>query len=178
MVKILLVDDDRLMTKMYKGKFEDGGFDIRTASNGKQGFEKTLIYKPDLILLDIMMPNVDGLTMLDKLKVTPETKNIPVVLLTNVGGDDDYVKQGLRSGAVAYLVKSEKDPKDVITEVKEILVKNVKDLPPQELLRLRIDQGDKVKKEKDVLKVENEYEDAKTKAREAKERLKELGKEK
>jgi len=176
MVKILLVDDDRLMTKMYKGKFEDDGFNIRTSPNGSEGYKKTIIFKPDLILLDIMMPNVDGLTMLDKLKVNPKTKNIPVILLTNVGGDDDYVKQGLNSGAVDYLVKSEKDPKEVIAKVKEVLVKNVKDLPEKELLRLRIDQDKTVKKEKDQLVVEDEYEEAKRKMEDAEERMKELKK--
>ena len=119
MAKILLVDDDELMIKMYQGKFKDDGFDVATAFDGQSGYDKTLEFKPDLILLDIMMPNVNGLEMLKKLKGNPATKKIPIILLTNVGGGDENVDLGLSLGAVAYMVKAHYDAKDVVKKVKE-----------------------------------------------------------
>lgn len=133
MAKILLVDDDRLMVKMYQGKFEDDGFEIAVAVDGKMGFDKALEFKPDLILLDILMPNVNGLEMLKNLKGNDKTKKIPVILLTNVGGGDEDVERGLSLGAVAYLVKAHYDAKDVVKKVKEILGGYVHELPKVEV---------------------------------------------
>lgn len=129
MAKILIVDDDQLMVKMYQGKFEDDGYDVAVAIDGAIGFDKALQFMPDLILLDILMPNVNGLEMLKKLKEDEETKKIPVILLTNVGGGDEDVERGLSLGAVAYLVKAHYDPKDVVKKVKEILGGYVHELP-------------------------------------------------
>lgn len=134
MAKILLVDDDKLMVKMYQGKFEDDGFDVAVAVDGKMGFDKTLEFKPDLILLDILMPNVNGLEMLRNLKSNDATKKIPVILLTNVGGGDEDVEKGLSLGAVAYLVKAHYDPKDIVKKVKEILGGYVHELPKVEVV--------------------------------------------
>lgn len=129
MAKILIVDDDSLMTKMYQGKFNDDGFNVAIAYNGQEGLEKVLAFKPDLILLDIMMPVLNGLEMLKKLKENNTTKNIPVILLTNVGGSEEDVDKGLNMGAVAYMVKAHFDPKDVVKKVKEILGGYVHELP-------------------------------------------------
>jgi DNA-binding response OmpR family regulator len=133
MAKILLVDDDKLMVNMYQGKFEDDGFDVAVAIDGKMGFDKALEFKPDLILLDILMPNVNGLEMLKTLKGNDATKKIPVILLTNVGGGDEDVEKGLSLGAVAYLVKAHYDPKDIVKKVKEILGGYVHELPKVEV---------------------------------------------
>lgn len=133
MAKILLVDDDKLMVKMYQGKFEDDGFEVAVAVDGQMGFEKALEFKPDLILLDIMMPRVDGLEMLKNLKGNEVAKTIPVILLTNVGGSDEDVERGLSMGAVAYMVKAHYDAKDVVKKVKEILGGYVHELPKVEV---------------------------------------------
>lgn len=133
MAKILIVDDDELMVNMYQGKFSDDGFDVEVAFDGSMGLKKTLTFKPDLILLDIMMPKVNGLEMLKKLKSTALTKKIPVILLTNVGGGDEDVERGLGLGAVAYMVKAHFDAKDVVKKVKEILSGYVHELPKVEV---------------------------------------------
>ncbi len=133
MAKILLVDDDKLMIRMYQGKFEDDGYIVETATNGEMGLARAFEFKPDLILLDIMMPKVNGLEMLKKLKENKEIKKIPVVLLTNVGGSKEDVDQGLSLGAVAYLVKAHYDAKDVVKKVKEVLSGYVHELPKVEV---------------------------------------------
>lgn len=133
MAKILIVDDDKLMLDMYQGKFSDDGFEVNVAADGQRGFALARKFKPDLILLDILMPRVDGLTMLKNLKSNKTTKNIPVILLTNVGGGDDDVDKGLSLGAVAYMIKSHFDPKDVVKKVKEILGGYVHELPKAEV---------------------------------------------
>jgi len=133
MAKILVVDDDKLMVKMYQGKFEDDGFEVGTAVDGQTGFDKTIEFKPDLILLDIMMPKVDGLEMLKNLKSNQATKKIPVILLTNVGGSDEDVEKGLSLGAVAYMIKAHYDAKDIVKKVKEILGGYVRELPKAEV---------------------------------------------
>jgi DNA-binding response OmpR family regulator len=133
MAKILIVDDDRLMVKMYQGKFEDDGFDVAVAVDGQTGLDKALGFKPDLILLDVLMPNVNGLEMLKKLKGNAATKKIPVILLTNVGGSDEDIERGLSLGAVAYMVKAHYDAKDVVKKVKEILAGYTNELPKVEV---------------------------------------------
>ena len=121
MAKLLIVDDDELMVNMYTGKFKDDGYDVAVAFDGKEGLKKTEEYKPDLILLDIMMPTMDGLTTLSKLKENKETNKIPVILLTNVGASREDVDQGLGLGAVAYIVKSHFTPKQVVLKIREVL---------------------------------------------------------
>lgn len=171
MAKILLVDDDKLMVKMYKGKFEDDGFSVAVAVDGRAGFDKTLEFKPDLILLDIMMPNINGLEMLKKLKNNDATKNVPVILLTNVGGSDEDIKRGLGLGAVAYLVKAHYDAKDVVKKVKEILGGYTHELPKVEVT---IDEDKSEKKEKalkEAQKANKELQKAQKKADEASKKL-------
>lgn len=170
MATILLVDDDKLMIKMYQGKFEDDGYKVEVAINGEEGLAKTLELKPDLILLDIMMPKVNGLDMLKKLKEKDETKKIPVILLTNVGGEGD-AKYGLSLGAVAYLVKAHYDAKDVVKKVKEILGGYVRELP-KVTAKARGEEGD-VEKTKEAEEARKELEEAQNKVEEAKRKLEE-----
>jgi DNA-binding response OmpR family regulator len=168
MAKILLVDDDMLMLKMYQGKFEDDGYDVEMATNGEQGLIKVVEFKPDLILLDILMPGINGLQVLKKLKEREETKKIPVILLTNVGGSDEDVERGLGLGAVAYMVKAHYDAKDVVKKVKEILGGYVHDLP-----KVEVTIGDKDGKKANV---EKEVQNAKAELRKAQKRVEETSK--
>ncbi|KKQ96197.1 MAG: Two-component transcriptional regulator, partial [Candidatus Woesebacteria bacterium GW2011_GWA1_39_12] len=110
MAKILIVDDDALMIRMYQTKFKSDGYSVETAADGEECLSKIGSSKPDLVLLDIMMPKVNGLQVLKKLKSNDETNKIPVVLLSNVGEDND-INKGLEMGAVAYLVKASYTPK-------------------------------------------------------------------
>ena len=146
MAKILIVDDDRLMVKMYQGKFEDDGYEVVTANDGEQGLAKALELKPDLILLDVMMPKMNGFEMLKGLKNNQQTKNTPVILLTNVG--EENANQGLDLGAVAYLVKAHYDVKDIVKKVKEILNAYIHELPKVEveILSLEEEKDSKPKK--------------------------------
>ena len=117
---LLLIEDDPLMLRMYKKIFEQEGYEIILAEGGQEGLEKAKSDKPSLILLDIMMPKMDGFEVLTNLKKDPETKNIPVVVLTNLAGQQD-AQRALSMGAVKYVIKSEQDPKEVTKIVKDLL---------------------------------------------------------
>jgi CheY-like chemotaxis protein len=120
--KILLIEDDMFMRRLYSDVFTLEGFDFATAENGEEGLLQIYKEAPALILLDIMMPNMNGLEVLEKLKIDPRTKNIPVVMLTNLSGKTEE-NNAIQKGATKYLVKSEYEPKQIVGIVKEILVK-------------------------------------------------------
>lgn len=120
MTKILIVEDDPLMSRMYQKIFKFEGFEVDFAGDGEEGLEKARTVKPTLMLLDIMMPKMNGLQVLEKLKLDPETKAIPVIMLTNLAGTQD-AEAALTKGAVKYIIKSENEPKAVVNMVKEIL---------------------------------------------------------
>lgn len=120
MVKILLIEDDPLMVRLYQKIFTFEGYEVAVAMGGEEGLKKVKSFKPTLILLDIMMPKMTGLEVLDKLKADPEIKKIPVVILTNLASQRD-AETALAKGAVKYIVKSEYDPKQVTEMVKGIL---------------------------------------------------------
>ena len=120
MAKVLIIEDDPLISRLYQKVFKFEGYEVEEANNGKVGLQKVAESKPTLIMLDIMMPEMNGLEVLDKLKASDSTKSIPVVMLTNLAGSQDAEK-ALSKGAVKYIVKSEYDPKDVVKMVKEIL---------------------------------------------------------
>ena len=119
-VNILLVEDDPLMLNMYQKAFSYEGFEIEIAKDGEEGLEKAKSQRPNLILLDIMMPRLDGLELLKKFKADSNLTNIPVVMLTNLSGVK-YEKESLSLGAKEFLVKSEHDPKEVVEIVKKVL---------------------------------------------------------
>lgn len=120
MAKILIIEDDSLLSRMYQIVFSTSNYEVTVAVNGEEGLEKARADKPNLILLDIMMPKLNGLEVLKLLKADPETKGIPVVVLTNLAGSGD-VEAALALGAVRYIVKSENKPKQVDEIVRGIL---------------------------------------------------------
>ena len=120
MARILIVEDDPLMSRMYQKIFTFEGFEVSLAYNGEEGFEKAVKEKPTMMLLDVMMPKMNGIQLLEKLKIDPTTKTIPVVMLTNLAGQQD-AERALSKGAVKYIVKSEYEPKQIVNMVKEIL---------------------------------------------------------
>jgi twitching motility two-component system response regulator PilG len=105
---------------MYQIVFSSSNYEVTIAVDGEDGLVKALAVAPDLILLDIMMPKLNGLEVLKKLKADPSTKHIPVVVLTNLAGSAD-VQVALELGAVRYIVKSENKPKQVDEIVRGIL---------------------------------------------------------
>ena len=122
MVKILIVEDDPLLVGLYEKSFKLAGYEAETAFNGREGFEKLELMdkKPTVILSDIMMPEMNGLEFLEKIKANPNLKNIPVIMLTNLAGDKD-AERALSLGAITYLVKSQYQPKEVVAKVKELI---------------------------------------------------------
>jgi CheY-like chemotaxis protein len=120
MAKILIVEDDPLMSRMYQKIFTFEGYAVEMAGDGEEGLEKARSSKPTLMLMDIMMPKMNGLEALEKLKADPETKAIPVIMLTNLAGQQD-AETALSKGAIKYIIKSEYDPKQVANMIKEIL---------------------------------------------------------
>ena len=129
MAKVLIVEDDPLMARMYEKIFKFEGFEVEVAAEGEEGLAKVKSGKPTLIILDIMMPKMNGMEMLTKLKIDPDTKTIPVVMLTNLAGERD-AEMALAKGAVKYIVKSQYDPKQVTNMVKEILAGHTREEVP------------------------------------------------
>lgn len=117
---LLLIEDDPLMLRLYRKIFKLEGYEVELAAGGQEGLDKAKSDKPTLVLLDIMMPKMDGFEVLGKLKEDPETKDIPVVVLTNLAGTQD-AKKAMEMGALKYIIKSEQDPKEVAILVKEVL---------------------------------------------------------
>ncbi len=116
--KILLIEDEEMLANMYEVKFKNEGYDLVKALDGSQGLDLAKTIKPNFILLDIIMPKMDGFSVLKALKEDPTTKDIPVMLLTNLGQDED-VKRGNELGAVGYLVKANITPSEVVAAVKK-----------------------------------------------------------
>lgn len=118
--KILIVEDDRLLLKVLSDEFEKQGFKTLLAQDGAEGLSKALYEKPDLILLDIIMPVMDGLTMLKKLRAQKEGAAIPVVILTNLSGAET-IEKSVQSGSYDFLVKANWELGDIVKKVKEKL---------------------------------------------------------
>ena len=121
-IKILLVEDEEMLANMYEVKFKNEGFDLIKALDGAQGLEMAKSTQPNFILLDIIMPKIDGFSVLKSLKEQESTKDIPVMMLTNLGQDED-IERGRQMGAVGYLVKANITPAEVVEAVKVELQK-------------------------------------------------------
>lgn len=119
---ILLVDDDITLREMYEERLKAEGFTIESATDGEEALQKAKEAKPNVVLLDIMMPKINGLDVLKMLKSDDETKDIPVILLTALIQDVDKQK-GLAYGADDYIVKSETMPGEVIEKIQKVLEK-------------------------------------------------------
>lgn len=119
---VLIVEDDVFLANIYQKKFEMEGFKVSVSDNGEKGYNDAKKKKPDIILLDILLPKMDGFAVLAKLKSDAEVKAIPVILLTNLGQKDD-VEKGLEAGAADYLIKAHFKPSEVVEKVRQILKK-------------------------------------------------------
>lgn len=117
MKKILLVEDDDALASVYQTRLEAEGFSIKRVPNGEDALAAALAYKPDLILLDVMMPKVSGFDVLDILRNTPETTNVKIVMLTALSQDSDR-ERAESLGVDDYLVKSQVVIADVVEKIK------------------------------------------------------------
>ena len=116
--KILLVDDDPFIVDMYVLKFKRGGFQIETARDGKEGLQKIKEFDPDVVLLDIVMPGLDGFAVLEE--VRKEGRQRKVILLTNLGQKEE-VERGISLGADDYVIKAHFTPSEVLAKVEQVL---------------------------------------------------------
>ena len=119
-IKILLIEDDSFLSGMYDTKLKLEGFDVVLAEDGAKGLELAVSQRPDIILLDIILPKMDGFTALKHLKENTETKKIPVILMTNLGQKED-VERGIALGAQDYLVKAHFMPSEVVEKIRQYL---------------------------------------------------------
>ncbi len=119
-IHVLIVEDDVFLSQIYQKKFEMEGYKVSTADNGEKGLMDAKKKKPNIILLDILLPKMDGFAVLAKLKSDAEVKDIPVILLTNLGQKED-VDKGLEQGAADYLIKAHFKPSEVVDKVRKVL---------------------------------------------------------
>lgn len=118
--KILIIEDDKMLSDMYSLKFTEERYKVVQAFTGLEGLEKAKSEKPDIILLDIILPQMDGFQTIEEIKKDKKLANIPILFLTNLRQEKD-VEKGTALGAVGYLVKASFTPAQVLDKVKEIL---------------------------------------------------------
>lgn len=118
--KILLVEDDQGLATVYKQRLEAEGFEVRHCANGEDALSNAVDFKPELILLDVMMPKISGFDVLDILRNTPETVNIKIIMLTALSQPKDQEK-AKQLGVDEYLVKSEVVIADVVERIKALI---------------------------------------------------------
>ena len=120
MTKIAIIEDDPTISQMYRMKFEADGFDVRMAGNGKIGVDLVKSFKPDIILLDIQMPEMDGAAALKLIREHKDSKDTPVIILTNLG--EEEAPREMRSlGISSYIVKANNTPRQVVAHVKNTI---------------------------------------------------------
>lgn len=120
MTKIAIIEDDSVINQMYRMKFEADGFEVQVADNGKSGIELVEKYQPDIILLDLQMPEMNGDQALARIRAKDWGKSIPVIILTNLGAEES--PKALKDLNIhSYIVKAEFTPSQVVARVKEVL---------------------------------------------------------
>jgi two-component system alkaline phosphatase synthesis response regulator PhoP len=118
--KILLVEDDVQLLKMYEKKFLSDGYEVEIAYDGAEGLKKAIKNKPELVVLDIMLPKMDGVKVFKKIRSNPDTFKTPVLLLTNVD-KEETIFECFSLGAVDYLVKSDNSLQEVVGKIENLL---------------------------------------------------------
>lgn len=118
--KVLLIEDDPDQIDLYSARFSIGGIDLLVAQDGKSGIEKALTDQPDLILLDIVMDDIDGIEVLKMLKSNQETKKIPVIMLSNLT-KKELIQKSKQLGAMDFWSKTDVLPAMMVTKIKKIL---------------------------------------------------------
>lgn len=120
MKKVLIVEDDMALFNMYSVELKIKGYDVLNVNDGLQALSKAKEYRPDVILLDIMLPGMNGLNILAELKSDPQTLDMPVIMLTNYGSEDN-VKKALESGAADYIMKYKILPSELADKIEVVL---------------------------------------------------------
>ena len=120
-MKILIIDDDPAITAVFEETLKKEGYEVISALDGQTGIDKVKAEKPDLILLDQILPDTKGNEVLKKLKADPETQNVKIAILTNFG-QNELVQDAINSGAADYILKYQIEPVDLLNKVKGILI--------------------------------------------------------
>jgi CheY-like chemotaxis protein len=118
--KILFIEDDAFLAQIYSKAIEEASYEIMLAGTGEEGLKLAEREKPALILLDILLPHMDGFEVLEKLKANPILNPIPVIIISNMGGRED-VERANQLGAASYLIKAHTLPKDTVRKIQAIL---------------------------------------------------------
>lgn len=118
--KILIIEDDKFLRELISQKLLKEGYDISDAVDGEKGIKSVKDVKPDLVLLDLILPGIDGFEVLARIKADAEISQIPVIILSNLGQKDD-IDRGLKMGAIDYLIKAHFTPAEIITKIRGIL---------------------------------------------------------
>lgn len=118
---IILVDDDPLIIRMYQKKLSSDGYSVQTAVNGEEAINLVMKKKPDIMLLDVMMPTMNGVETLKALKAKPETSDIPVIFLTNLGDSKEDMQKAKDLGALDYLVKADVELSELSERVEKAI---------------------------------------------------------
>ena len=121
MSKVILVEDDELFVKMYQKKFSREGIDLEVAFNGEEGFGKISESKPDVIILDLMMPKMGGVELLSKLRNNEELKDIPVIVMTNLNTGSEEVNEASKLGVKETVLKTNVTPEEIVEIVRKYL---------------------------------------------------------
>jgi len=119
--KVLLIEDDQLMVKLYKTKLDFEGYKVNVATDALAGLKSASSDPPDVILLDIVMPGMDGFEALRRLKENPKTRNIPVLVLSNLSGEGEEVQRAIQLGARDFIKKSDYTMKGGVGKVQSAL---------------------------------------------------------
>lgn len=120
MSKILIVEDDKFLRELISQKLKNEGYEISEAIDGEEGIKKIKDEKPSLVLLDLILPGIDGFEVLTRMKQDPAVSAVPVIILSNLGQKED-VERGLKIGASDYLIKAHFTPGEIIEKIKNIL---------------------------------------------------------
>ena len=119
-MKVLIVDDDENLSAIFETALQKSGLETVFALNGKGGIDKAKSEKPDLILLDQVLPDISGNEVLKTLKMDSQTQNIPIIILSNFS-QEELVKEAINNGAMDYIFKYQVEPQDLVNKVKQAL---------------------------------------------------------
>jgi len=117
-IRVLLIEDEEEVAELYKIKLTLDGYEVLVATSGQEGLDKALKEKPELIFLDIKMPEMDGFEVLKQLRESPKTEGTPIIILSNFD-EEDLIEKGLTLGANEYLIKSQFTPEEISDKVKD-----------------------------------------------------------
>lgn len=121
--RILVVEDDKFLRELITQKLVKEGYEVIQATDGEEGVKKTKEEKPDLVLLDLILPGIDGFEALTRIRGGSDPSNTPVIILSNLGQKED-VERGLKLGATDYMIKAHFTPGEIITKIQKIFGTN------------------------------------------------------